>query len=165
MTRSSRRRSCAPTFGAVVWASHCCGTTGPSDPTASRATRTQARSTSLARREESSARARECVIAEVAYCPPTAMGWSAGAAMQLQRLSQAPPQGDLHSVWWERCRRLCRDRREPSARLRSSLGSQECLRTGGMSGSSTLSRKWALRVRVACIYQPCGQSPWPGVIR
>ena len=55
-TRSSRRRSCAPTFGAVVWASHCCGTTWPSDPTASRATRTQARSTSLARQARSPAR-------------------------------------------------------------------------------------------------------------
>ena len=32
-----------------MWASHCCGTTWPSGPTASRATRTQARSTTLAR--------------------------------------------------------------------------------------------------------------------
>ena len=32
-----------------MWASHCCGTTWPSAPTACRATRTQARSTTLAR--------------------------------------------------------------------------------------------------------------------
>ena len=48
-TRSSLRRSSAPTFGAVVCASHCWGTTWPSAPSASRATRTQACSTIFAR--------------------------------------------------------------------------------------------------------------------
>ena len=31
-TRSSQRLSSAPTPGAVLWASHCCGTTWPSSP-------------------------------------------------------------------------------------------------------------------------------------
>ena len=50
-TRRSRACDgpCVPTCGAVVWANHCCGTTCPSDPIASPATRTQARSTILAR--------------------------------------------------------------------------------------------------------------------
>ena len=50
MTRSKRCRSWLDTPGAVVAASHCCGTTRPSAPTASRATRIQARWSSSARR-------------------------------------------------------------------------------------------------------------------
>ena len=38
ITRSSRRLSAGSTCGAVVWASHCCGTTCPSGPTASKQT-------------------------------------------------------------------------------------------------------------------------------
>ena len=50
MTRSSRRRSVLETPGRLRDAIHCCGTARPSAPTASRAIRTQARSTSGARR-------------------------------------------------------------------------------------------------------------------
>ena len=48
MTMSSRRRSSDATAGGVVCVSHCCGTTCPSGPMASRAMRTQACSTILA---------------------------------------------------------------------------------------------------------------------
>ena len=49
-TKSRRRRSAESTPGADVRASHCCGTTWPSGPTASRAMRTQACSRGFARR-------------------------------------------------------------------------------------------------------------------
>ena len=54
-TRSNLRRSSSRTPGAVVRASHCCGTTRPSPPRPSRQTRTQAcssRGARLARRPE-----------------------------------------------------------------------------------------------------------------
>ena len=54
-TRSNLRRSSSRTPGAVVRASHCCGTTRPSPPRPSRQTRTQAcssRGACLARRPE-----------------------------------------------------------------------------------------------------------------
>ena len=56
MTKSSRRRSSAATPGAVVFASHCCGTTRPSSPTASRTTWIQARSSTKPRRASSPVR-------------------------------------------------------------------------------------------------------------
>ena len=56
--RSSRRLPAGSTCGVVVWANHCCGTTCPSNPTASRATRTQALSTTLALQASSPARGR-----------------------------------------------------------------------------------------------------------
>ena len=49
-TKSKRRRPAGATPGAVVRASHCCGTTRPSAPTASRATCTHARSRTKPRR-------------------------------------------------------------------------------------------------------------------
>ena len=57
MTRSSRRLSSGATPGAVVCANHCCGTTRPSAATASRATRTHARSRMGARLASSPLRA------------------------------------------------------------------------------------------------------------
>ena len=56
MTKSSRRRSSAATPGAVVFASHCCGTTRPSGPIASRTTWIQARSSTKPRRASSPVR-------------------------------------------------------------------------------------------------------------
>ena len=50
MTRSRRRRSSGRTPTAVVSATHCCGTTRPSGPTASRATCTHACSSTKPRR-------------------------------------------------------------------------------------------------------------------
>ena len=50
MTKSNRRRSSAATPGAVVFASHCCGTTRPSGPIASRTTWIHARSRTKPRR-------------------------------------------------------------------------------------------------------------------
>ena len=132
-TRSSLRRSCAPTCGAVVLASHCCGTTWPSDPTASHRFPGDLHPGSLhdlgPPGEESSARARKCVVAELkASC--IAVG-SVGIAA-----SHAPacgPAWDRKSAW----------------------------ELGGMSGRSVRSRKCVLRVRVARICHPCGQSPGP----
>ena len=89
-TRSSLRRSCVPTCGAVVWANHCCGTTCPSDPIASRATRTCF--TILARLARSPVRGH-------------ASAWSPNA-VQRQRLSQATPQSELRSGRWEHGGRL-----------------------------------------------------------
>ena len=50
-TRPKRRRSAWSTLGADVRANHCCRTTWPSGPTASRAMRTHACSRGLARRQ------------------------------------------------------------------------------------------------------------------
>ena len=56
MTKSRRRRSSDETPEVVVLASHCCGTTRPCGPTASRTTWTHARSTTNPRRARSPVR-------------------------------------------------------------------------------------------------------------
>ena len=57
-TKSSHLRSSAGPPGAVVCTSHCWGMTCPSDPTASRATRVQARWTVFSRRANNPVRGR-----------------------------------------------------------------------------------------------------------
>ena len=68
-------------------------------------------------------------------------------------------------MWWERCRRLCRDRREPSARLRSSLGSQERLRTGRHVGQQHAIAEVGVESSHRVHLPAVRPGPWPGVIR
>ena len=164
--RARRGRGCdGPAFR---HAGRCCGPTTAVErlalptPTASRATRTQARSTILARLARSPVRGHASASSPKRPAAPL-QPWGGPhmhVAVQKQRLSQATPQSDLHSGRWERGGRLCWDRSEPSTCMRSGLG---CLRTGrhGGAGSSVRSRKCVLRIRVARISHPCGQSPGP----
>ena len=95
--RSSLRRSCVPTCGAVVWANHC-GTTCPSDPTASRATLTQARYTISARLARSPVRGHEGACrrsGQLRLCSYVVARRGCCA-----KLSQATLQSDLHSGRW-----------------------------------------------------------------
>ena len=145
-TRSRRRRSSVGMPLAVVWASHCCGTTWPSAPTASRATRTQARSTTFAHLADKPVREQAG-----AWSPKGAGAAAAGANRQGQ--AKASPERNLHGLWraavshapacgpaWERS----------SAR-----------ELGGKESRSKQSRECTVRVRDAWYCQPCGQSPAP----
>ena len=60
-TKSRRQRSSGSTPGAGVRTSHCCGTTWPSGPTASRTTFIHARSSGLARRASKPVRGQAAV--------------------------------------------------------------------------------------------------------
>ena len=126
MTMSSRRRSSDATPGAVVCVSHCCGTTCPSGPMASRATRTQACSTILARRASNPVRGHA-----TAWSPSgsgtaaTGHVTTAGVGGQRQGEAQASAQRDLHGLGCKDVGFIRGNGGQPSPGLGSSLRPEE----------------------------------------
>ena len=117
--------------GPVVCASPCWGTTCPSGPTASRATRHHALSTIFARREQACARARQGVVTKCVRTLPAARHTAVTTSGRCQRREPSPAAEYLHDVRGERRVRVARDGRQPSTRMRARLQAQH--RTGGRS--------------------------------
>ena len=119
MTKSSRRRSSAATPGAVVFASHCCGTTRPSGPIASRTTWIQARSSTKPQRASSPVRGHA-----MAWFPRLSTR-ARQPARDGQRQTHAAPERKVHQIR-RRCRgRVSRDGGKPSLCMWACLGAQQ----------------------------------------
>lgn len=148
-TRSRRRRSAGSTSRADVRANHCCGTTWPSGPTASRAMRTHACSRGFARRASSPVRG------HAAWWSPSASTAAPQPCPCAPHLCGATGKGS-------------RSRRRKAISMRSggraepaSLGmapshaaacGPDCDRSmawagGGKVGNSSVSRKWVEQAR------------------